>query len=120
MFGVNEGMIALFIPILAVIGGIALAIVGIVTKSREEELKHKERIIAMEKGIALPEEPKPAEPQSGRMKHLTGGLVLTFLGVAFLVLRLVAGNEDALTAGIIIGAVGLALLLAGWIQKRNA
>jgi hypothetical protein len=119
MFGFNEGIIALLIPILAVIGGVALAVISIMTKSREEELKHKERIIAMEKGIPIPEEPREEKP-SKSMRHLTGGLVLTFLGLAFILLRFVAGNEGALTAGVIIIAIGLALLLAGWIGWRRS
>jgi hypothetical protein len=118
MFGFNEAVVALFIPILAVIGGIALAIIGVIMKSREEELKHKERIVAMEKGIPIPEEPKTQDTPK-HMRHLTWGLVLTFLGIALMILRLVSDNGKALTAGIVICSVGLALLCAGWLQKRS-
>jgi hypothetical protein len=119
MFNFDPGVIALLIPILAVIGGIALAIVGIITKSREEELKHKERIVAMEKGLPVPEMPKEEQrPRSAR--HRTWGLVLTFLGVALIVLRLVSDNYATMTGGVIVAAIGLAFLCAAWFDRRDA
>jgi len=119
MFNFDPGVIALLIPILAVIGGIALAIVGIITKSREEELKHKERIVAMEKGLPVPEMPKEEQrPRSAR--HRTWGIVLTFLGVALIVLRLVSDNYATMTGGVIVTAIGLAFLCAAWFDRRDA
>ncbi|MGD1048502.1 MAG: DUF6249 domain-containing protein [Candidatus Krumholzibacteriaceae bacterium] len=119
MFDFNPGVIALLIPIIAIIGGIALAIVGIITKSREEELRHKERIVAMEKGLPVPETPREEHrPRSARNR--TGGLVLTFLGIALIILRLVSDNYGALTAGVIVAAIGIGLLLASWFEKRDA
>ena len=119
MFNFDPGVIALLIPILAVIGGIALAIVGIVTKSREEELKHKERIVAMEKGLPVPEMPKEEQrPRSAR--HRTWGLVLTFLGIALILLRFVSDSYGTLTAGVIVAAIGLAFLCAAWFDRRDA
>jgi len=119
MFDFNPGVIALLIPIIAIVGGIALAIVGVITKGKEEELKHKERIVAMEKGLPVPEMPKEEQrPRSAR--HRTWGLVLTFLGVALIVLRLVYDSYGTLTAGVIVAAIGLAFLCAAWFDRRDA
>jgi hypothetical protein len=119
MFNFDPGVVALLIPILAVIGGIALAIVGIITKSREEELKHKERIVAMEKGLPVPEMPKE-ERRTHFSRHRTWGLVLTFLGLALIAQRLFSGNETAGTGGIIVAAIGIAFLCASWLDRRDA
>jgi hypothetical protein len=55
MFDVGPETLAVLIPIIAVFGGITIAIVGIIYRGREEELKRKERIVAMEKGLPIPE-----------------------------------------------------------------
>ena len=119
MFNFDPGFIALLIPIVAIVGGIALAIVGVITKGKEEELRHKERILAMEKGMPVPEMPKEEQrPRSAR--HRTWGLVLTFLGIALILLRFVSDSYGTLTAGVIVAAIGLAFLCAAWFDKRDA
>ena len=119
MFNFDPGVIALLIPILAVIGGIALAIVGIITKSREEELRHKERIVAMEKGMPVPEMPRE-ERRPSFARHRTWGIVLTLLGIALITLKLVSNNYEAMTGGVIVTAIGIGFLLASWFDTRDA
>jgi len=119
MFNFDPGVIALLIPIVAIVGGIALAIVGIITKGKEEELRHKERILAMEKGMPVPEMPKD-ERRPHYARHRTVGLVLTFLGIALIILRFVSDSYGTLTAGVIVFAIGIAYLLAYWLGQRDA
>ena len=120
MFDFNPGVIALLIPIIAIIGGSALAIVGVITKSREEELKHKERIVAMEKGMPVPELPKTEEHRPQYLKHRMWGLVLTFVGAAILIGRIVTDDlEHGVWWGAIPLAIGIALLIAGALERRD-
>ena len=118
MFGFDPGIVALLIPIIAVLGGMALAIVSVIMKGKEEELKHKERIIAMEKGMAVPEMPKE-EKRTSYSRYRTWGLVMTLLGLALIAQKLVSGNSSAMTGGIIVAAIGIGLLLAAWFEKRD-
>jgi len=118
MFDINPGVVGLLIPIIAILGGFAIAIVGIVTKGKEEELRHKERIIAMEKGMPVPEVPKE-ENKCCSARHRTWGLVLTFLGIAFIILRLVSHVYGAMTAGVILTAIGIAYLLSSWFERKE-
>jgi hypothetical protein len=121
MFGFDAGVIALLIPIIAVVGGMAIAIVGVITKSKEEELKHKERIIAMEKGIPVPEMPAPAEPKN-KPRYLAiraWGLVITLIGLAIMISIGVANEFRDGVWGLIPTALGVGLLLAGWLEKRD-
>lgn len=118
MFGFDPGIVALLIPIIAVLGGMALAIVSVIMKGKEEELKHKERIIAMEKGMAVPEMPKE-EKRTSFSRYRTWGLVMTLLGLALIAQKLVSGNSSAMTGGIIVAAIGIGLLLAAWFEKRD-
>ena len=118
MFGFDPGIVALLIPIIAVLGGMALAIVSVIMKGKEEELKHKERIIAMEKGMAVPEMPKE-EKRTSYSRYRTWGLVMTLLGLALIAQKLVSGNSSAMTGGIIVAAIGIGFLLAAWFEKRD-
>ena len=118
MFGFDPGIVALLIPIIAVLGGLALAIVSVIMKGKEEELKHKERIIAMEKGMVVPEMPKE-EKRTSYSRYRTWGLVMTLLGLALIAQKLVSGNSSAMTGGIIVAAIGIGFLLAAWFEKRD-
>ena len=57
----DEEMLALIIPIFGIVFGVGVAIVAIVAGHRESvkraELRHRERMAALEKGIELPPEP---------------------------------------------------------------
>ena len=72
--------IALMIPILAILLGVATAIIAIVTSHREKqkrvELRHRERLAAIEKGIELTPDP---EPDAGVKK--TGSLKTGLTGI---------------------------------------
>ena len=54
---------ALMIPILGIVMGVGIAIIAILTAHREKqkrvELRHRERLAAIEKGIELAPDPEP-------------------------------------------------------------
>jgi hypothetical protein len=111
----------MLIPIVAVVGGMAIAIVGVITKGKEEELRHKERIIAMEKGIPIPEMPAPA-PRKEKPRYLAiraWGLVITLIGVAVMISISVGSALRNGIWGLIPTALGVGLLLAAWLEKRD-
>ncbi|UCH83792.1 MAG: hypothetical protein JSW50_15300, partial [Candidatus Latescibacterota bacterium] len=76
--------IATMIPILAIMGGVLIAIVAIIVEAKKKELVHKERLVAMEKGIEIPE-PKKAPQRPAYLKNRSAGLVMTLLGVALVI-----------------------------------
>ena len=111
-------LVAISIPILAVCGGVLIAITAIITNGRKKEQEHRERLIAMEKGIALP----PATAEVERPKYSSrraNGLVMTGIGLA-LTISMVAENglDDGLW-GLIPLFIGIGLLIAGSIDKRE-
>jgi hypothetical protein len=121
MFGFDAGVVALLIPIVAVVGGMAIAIVGVITKSKEEELKHKERIIAMEKGIPIPES-APCQPKAEKPRYLAiraWGLVITLIGIAIMASVGIGSDLRNGIWGLIPTALGIGLLLAGRLEKRD-
>ena len=109
----NTETIAVFIPIIAIVMGIGAVIIGIVSRHRQllqrVDLRHKERLVAMEKGLELPPESLDADVR--RPRFLLRGLVWSFAGIAaYFSLRGLAGAEESMLSLIPI-AVGLAYLI---------
>jgi hypothetical protein len=110
--------LAIMIPITTIIGGIAVAIVAIIMSGRKKELEHKERLIAMEKGVTLPEiQIKPARP--AYLQNRSAGLVLTFLGIALTIAIWVPAGAEGGIWGLIPLAIGIGLLVSSALEKKE-
>lgn len=120
IFGwIDPEVIAVFIPILAVLGGVMIAISAVIMNGRRKELEHRERILAMEKGLPVPvpaverERPK----YSGRR---TNGFVMVGVGLALTIaLSADQGFSDGGVWGLIPLFIGIGLLIAGSMDKRE-
>jgi hypothetical protein len=123
MFDISPETLGVLVPIVAILGGFTVAIVAIIMKGKEEELRRKERIVAMEKGLPLPPEPESTRPCSpGYARKRAWGLALTFIGIALVASIAMTSHEGMRHAswGAIMIAIGLALLIAGAIEKKEA
>ncbi|MGQ0384727.1 MAG: DUF6249 domain-containing protein [Gammaproteobacteria bacterium] len=114
--------IAVLIPIAGIIFGIGIAAVAIVTTHREKvkraELRHKERLAALEKGVELPPEIVDKD-EDGRPRFLLQGLVWLGVGVGiFFALGALAGERVGML-GLIPAAVGIATLIYYAIEGRK-
>ena len=113
---------ALLIPIIGIVLGIAVAIVAIVASHREKvsraEFRHRERIAALEKGIELP--PDPPEPEIDRkVGSLKNGVMGILIGVVlYFAIREVADASVALFA-LIPAAVGVANLVSYFVEAKK-
>jgi hypothetical protein len=117
----NEAIFGMMIPIIAIVMGISAGIVGIVSRHRQllqrVDLRHKERLAAMEKGLELP--PEVADVDVRRPRYLLRGLVWSLAGAgAFFALRAVAGSDESMLACVPI-AIGLAYLIFYALQGRH-
>ena len=123
---------AMAIPIVAIVGGITVAVVRALGQQRIAELAHRERIAALERGIdpaKLPPAPVidygPAYGTYSPLRRyhglLIGGIVCFFAGIAVAVfLGLIETEKNAWAVGLVPAGVGIALLLsAGVIKPRN-
>lgn len=122
----NEDVLALMIPIIAIIMGLLIPIVRAVLNYRRQrdlvEAHHRERLAAIERGMdipALPESFYNAPSSLSRPRYLLNGMVWLFVGIAlFVALRSVAG-EDVAWFGLIPAGVGLAFLIYYAIEGRH-
>ena len=122
----NEDVVAVFIPIVAIVMSLMIPIVFAVVdyKRRKDivEANHKERLAAIERGMEIPALPEsfylPMKPQR-RSSYLLPGLVWLFVGIGFFVaLGAVAGN-DVRYFGLVPMGVGLALLIYYFVEGRK-
>lgn len=120
----SEAIFGMLIPIIAIVMGIGLAMLGTVTEYRQRrtliELHHKERLAAIEKGIEMP--PPPAGlldvKESSPHRMLLRGLVWLFVGIGLL-FALPFVDEDVKYIGLIPGGVGLAYLIFYFMVGRK-
>lgn len=114
--------LALLIPIVAIVMGVSIGMLAIVTSHKEKvkraELRHKERLAAIDKGMEPP--PEPVETDSGRKDSgLRSGIIGLLLGVVlYFALKAVAGAGVAIF-GLLPAAVGIANLVFYFLEGRR-
>lgn len=114
----NPETLAVMIPITAIMGGIIIAIVAIVISGRKKELEHKERLIAMDKGIEIPQAQKPEQRPAYRGNR-SAGFVMTMLGIAITAANWTVGGSTAGVWGLIPLAIGIGLLVSAAVEKNE-
>jgi hypothetical protein len=133
------GDIAVLIPIAAILGGIAVAIASIVSKSRIREMEIRERIAMIEKGLVPSPEvdpngferavarqaiartyDRPLRLSSGR--HRRAGIILMGVGFGLMLLIGLAGDEPparAIGVGGFLAVLGAAFLVNSFFEART-
>lgn len=115
-----------FIVLIIFGSGVIFVAIPFVYIFLKERLRHKERLIAIEKGI-LPKDLDYEKNNNGKDKKAKGDIEIinglkTFIVGLFLLLALYITTDTLKVAiwGIFVSGIGLAKILAGLIQKRKA
>jgi hypothetical protein len=124
------------IAIVAIVGACSVAgltwSMAIRAEMRARAMLHAERLAAIEKGIALPEEPRKAGEAGGKQPGTAGGtespthalgmgLFWLFVGIGFILsMRVVYPESTRWGWGIIVVALGLAYLVGYWLVRGKA
>ncbi len=125
-------LVAMLVPIIAIAGGIVVAIARIIGQTRIEELARRERIAAIERGVdpeKLP--PLPAgqelygmDSSALRRAHglMIGGLVVAAVGLGLgIIFATVEPGKNYWVVGLLPVLVGAALLVSArvvWPRKN--
>lgn len=119
LFGLlDPEVFAITIPLLSIFGGVAIAIAAIVMGGRKKELVHKERVLAMEKGIDIPIAPS-REKRPAHLHNRSAGLVMTLLGLALTIALWAVAGKNGGVWGLIPLAIGIGLLVSAALEKRD-
>jgi hypothetical protein len=127
---------AFLIPVVAILAGCAVAIVGTIARNRVRELEIRERIAMIEKGLVPPPEVDPrgfdrAMDEQDRQaytarsrpsgRHRRGGV--TLIGIGFGLMVLIIFVEGDVGNGIGVGGflviMGVAFLINGLFESRE-
>lgn len=113
------------IPVIAIIGGITLAIIRITGQQRLAELERRERIAAIERGVDPAKLPPMSSPYSYENGHgsssrarrahglMIGGLVCVAVGISMMVfLTSIEPDKRIWAIGLMPFLVGIALLVS--------
>src|SRR3989442_9202492 len=127
-----EGDIAVLIPIVAIVGGITVAITSLMAKTRVRELEIRERIAMIEKGLVPPPEVDPhgfdkAMDRYDRYsvraprRHRSAGVTLMGVGFGIMVLIAFAGESPSSAVGVggFLVIIGLAFFLNSLFDNRQ-
>lgn len=113
--------VAVMIPIVAILGGIAIAVVAIFVEGRKKDLEHRERLVALEKGLPLPE-PVEKETKPVHATRRAWGFVWFGLGLALtiaLALNPDSAEVKAWGFALIPLFIGLGLIVAAVLDKKE-
>jgi hypothetical protein len=127
----DDGVVGAFIPIVAIVFGIGIAAVGVWTDHRRRsqllDNAHRERMAALEKGVALPELPNALITglvNGRRNQHSVAGSIrsgVMLVGVGLILTFALArvADEDVALFGLLPAAVGVANLLYAYMLWRK-
>ena len=128
-------IVALSIPIVAIIGGITAGIIRTLGRQRLIELAQRERIAAIERGVdpaklaPLPVAALDDEPETWNMSQfdrdrrraqglMIGGIVTLAVGLGLMAfLSIIEDHGNAWAVGIIPATIGVALLLSSFLVR---
>ena len=119
MFELSPAAVGIAIPSMVLISGVAIVITAIIVNGNQKELRHRERILSMEKGLVPPQEP-PKKKRPAYLAMRAWGLVFTFISLALLIgLIGVVGLRHGLW-GLMPGGLGVGLLLAAYLEQKDS
>ena len=120
---ITPSHMAVLIPILFICGAIVVAIVAVIINGRNKDLDHRERLLAMEKGIPLPEpkiETKPRKPPKP-IHSLRRAWGLIFVGIGLGLIIAIGANAGFAHGlwGLLALFIGLGLIIGAMLDKKE-
>jgi hypothetical protein len=117
-----SGLLGMSLGYLSVIGGFAIAFYAIWMKSKAREMRHRERMAMIEKGLVPPQ---PAEPfavgdsKPGKARR-DSGIMMVCIGIALMMFfGLSSGNWRSVWIGGFVLMFGVASLLSALLDERD-
>ncbi len=118
MFELSPAVVGIAIPVMFLVCAVAIAITAIIVNGSQKELRHKERILAMEKGIELPRD-APKKKRSAYLTMRAWGFVFSFISLALLIGLISSVGLKYGLWGLMPGGLGAGMLLAAYLEQKD-
>lgn len=127
----DPASLGVFIPISAIVLGIGAGMLSTWTEHKRRsqllEQSHRERMLALEKGVPVPEIPdtlvsgkvESKDPRRGVAKAIRSGVMLVGIGIVLYFGMDRVADEDVALFGLVPAAIGVANLVYAGILARN-
>ena len=121
-------VLPVFFTVISTIVGGLLIVLAMKQRSQTMEMKHRERMAMIEKGIVPEPGRDPAAFETWQQQHerppsraMSIGIMIVALGLAFMLLVGFAGGEPGAGIGVggAIAVVGIAFIVNGSLQRRT-
>ena len=112
----------LVLPGLFILGGFAVMVATVIRNGKVAELRHRERMAMIERGLTPPEPAAGAAgAQQSASSKMTVGIVLCGLGAALFMLIAFAGGAVGIGTGVggAFAALGAAFIVSAMSAKRD-
>ncbi len=107
------------IPIFGMLTGIFIVGIIFFFNYRVRVIEHKERLMAIEKGVALPEDKAEAVKLNRRPNRLFRGILCLFVGLGLGVALYYSGGPGWAVWGLFVAFIGLGYLTYWFIAERG-
>ncbi len=114
-----DPLVPFLLPMLAILGGFAIAIAAMLLKSHARDRQHRERMFLAEKGMEIPRElyevSEPKKPngfRAGRAWLMILGAICIFVGIAVMISVSVSRGIHDGVFGVIPLFIGMGFLVA--------
>ena len=115
---ISASHLAVLIPIIFVCGAIVVSIVAVIVQGRNKDLEHRERLVALEKGIPLPE-PKQRIKKPVHSARRAWALIFIGIGLALVPAIWAADGARGGMWGLLPLFIGIGLLAAAILDKKE-
>ncbi len=135
----SPAIVGMMIPIVAILGGVVIVVISMMSRARLRELEIKERIAMIERGMVPAPESDPRgfdraitrleQVQRVRQlqsnagsRHRRAGITLMGVGLGMMVLITFSGESPSTGVGVggFLVVLGLAFFINAWFEGREA
>jgi uncharacterized membrane protein YphA (DoxX/SURF4 family) len=121
------GILVVVLPVVVIVGGVVIVALGMNQHTRVLEMRHRERLAMIERGLAPPPERDPEAfetrtrpPGRPHSRYMTLGVALIAVGLGLMLIIGFAGEAPGPAVGIggAIALLGAALIVNAQLQRE--
>lgn len=122
------GVLVVVLPVVVILGGVVIVAMGMHQHTKVLEMRHRERLAMIERGLAPPPERDPEgfeartrPPGRSHSRYMTLGVALIAVGLGLMLIIGFAGGAPGPAVGIggAVALLGAALIVNAQLQREH-